>query len=84
MIKVSAYAINFIICNSNLDGAFIILQQVHIIILCTDYRYDQVFENVSAKDRIDAEAASCEVVLAIVKLAFEEPTVLKNFAAYLR
>jgi hypothetical protein len=28
-------------------------------------------ENVSAKDRIDAEAASCEVALAIVKLAFE-------------
>jgi Homeodomain-like domain len=26
-------------------------------------------ENVSAKDRIDAEAASCEVALAIVKLA---------------
>jgi hypothetical protein len=41
-------------------------------------------ENVSAKDRIDAEAASCEVALAIVKLAFEGPIVLKNFAAYLR
>ena len=26
-------------------------------------------ENVSAKDRIDAEAASCEVALAIAKLA---------------
>ena len=41
-------------------------------------------ENVSAKDRIDAEAASCEVALAITKLAFEGPIVLKNFAAYLR
>jgi hypothetical protein len=41
-------------------------------------------ENVSAKDRIDAEAASCEVALAIVKLAFEGPIVLKNFASYLR
>jgi hypothetical protein len=38
-------------------------------------------ENVSAKDRIDAEAASCEVALAITKLAFEGPIVLKNFAA---
>ena len=41
-------------------------------------------ENVSAKDRIDAEAASCEVALAITKLAFEGPIVLKDFAAYLR
>ena len=41
-------------------------------------------EKVSAKDRIDAEAASCEVALAITKLAFEGPIVLKNFAAYLR
>jgi hypothetical protein len=41
-------------------------------------------ENVSAKDRISAEAASCEVALAITKLAFEGPIVLKNFAAYLR
>jgi hypothetical protein len=41
-------------------------------------------ENVSAKDRIDAEAASCEVALAIVKLAFEGPIVLKDFASYLR
>jgi hypothetical protein len=40
-------------------------------------------ENVSAKDSIDAEAASCEVALAITKLAFEGPIVLKNFAAYL-
>jgi hypothetical protein len=39
---------------------------------------------IAAKDRIDAEAASCEVALAIVKLAFEGPIVLKNFAAYLR
>jgi hypothetical protein len=41
-------------------------------------------ENVSAKDRIDAEAASCEVALAITKLAFEGPIVLKDFAHYLR
>jgi hypothetical protein len=41
-------------------------------------------ENVSAKDRIDAEAASCEVALAIVKLAFEGLIVLKDFGAYLR
>jgi hypothetical protein len=41
-------------------------------------------ENVSAKDRIDAEAASYEVALAITKLAFQGPIVLKNFAAYLR
>jgi hypothetical protein len=40
--------------------------------------------NIAAKDRIDAEAASCEVALAIVKLAFEGPIVLNNFAAYLR
>jgi hypothetical protein len=41
-------------------------------------------ENIAAKDRIAAEAASCEVALAITKLAFEGPIVLKNFAAYLR
>jgi hypothetical protein len=41
-------------------------------------------ENIAAKYRIDAEAASCEVALAIVKLAFEGPIALKNFAAYLR
>jgi hypothetical protein len=41
-------------------------------------------ENIAAKDRIDAEAASCEVALAITKLAFEGPIVLKDFAAYLR
>ena len=41
-------------------------------------------ENIAAKDRIDAEAASCEVVLAITKLAFEGPIVLKDFGAYLR
>jgi hypothetical protein len=40
-------------------------------------------ENVSGKDRIAAEAASCEVALAITKLAFEGPIVLKDFAAYL-
>jgi hypothetical protein len=41
-------------------------------------------ENTAAKDRIDAEAASCEVALAIVKLAFEGPMVLKDFASHLR
>jgi hypothetical protein len=41
-------------------------------------------EEFSVKDRIDAEAASCEVAPAIVKLAFEGPIVIKNFAAYLR
>ena len=40
--------------------------------------------NIAAKDKIDTEAASCEVALAIVKLAFEGPIVLKDFAAYLR
>jgi hypothetical protein len=41
-------------------------------------------ENISAKDRIDAEAASCEVVaLAITKLAFEGPIILKGFSAYI-
>ena len=35
-------------------------------------------ENVSAKDRIAAEAASCEVALAITKLTFEGPVVLKD------
>jgi hypothetical protein len=40
--------------------------------------------NIATKDKIDAEAASCEVALAIVKLAFEGPIVLKDFAAYLR
>jgi hypothetical protein len=40
-------------------------------------------ENIAAKDRIDAEAASCEVALAIVKLAFEGPIVLKDFGAYI-
>jgi hypothetical protein len=39
---------------------------------------------VAAKDRISAEAASCEVALAITKLAFEGPIVLKDFGAYLR
>jgi hypothetical protein len=41
-------------------------------------------ESIVAKDRIDAQAASCEVALAITKLAFEGPIVLKDFAAYLR
>jgi hypothetical protein len=37
--------------------------------------------NIAAKYRIDAEAASCEVALAIVKLAFEGPIILKGFSA---
>lgn len=37
-----------------------------------------------SEDRIDAETASCEVALAIAKLAFEGPIVLKDFGAYLR
>jgi hypothetical protein len=37
-------------------------------------------ENIAAKDRIDAEAASCEVAVAIVKLAFDGPIALKDFA----
>ena len=41
-------------------------------------------ENIAAKDRIDAEAASCEVALAITKLAFEGPIITKGFSAYLR
>jgi hypothetical protein len=41
-------------------------------------------ENIAAKDRIDAEAASCEVALAITKLAFEGPIIMKGFSAYLR
>jgi hypothetical protein len=32
-------------------------------------------ENIAARDRIDAEAASCEVALAIAKLAFKGPIV---------
>jgi hypothetical protein len=40
-------------------------------------------EEFSAKDRIDAEAASCEVALAITKLAFKDPIVLKHFEAYI-
>jgi hypothetical protein len=41
-------------------------------------------EDISAKDRINANAAACEVALAITKLAFEGPIVLKDFAPYLR
>jgi hypothetical protein len=41
-------------------------------------------ENIAAKYRIDAEAASCEVALAITKLAFEGPIVLKELSAHLR
>jgi hypothetical protein len=37
-------------------------------------------EDISAKDRINAEtAAACEVALAITKLAFEGPIILKGF-----
>jgi hypothetical protein len=35
-------------------------------------------------DRINAEACACEVALAITKLTFEGPIVLKDFAHYLR
>ena len=41
-------------------------------------------DSFTAKDKIDAEAASCEVAVAITKLAFEGLIVLKDFAAYLR
>jgi hypothetical protein len=41
-------------------------------------------EKASARDRIDADAASCEIAVAIAKLAFEGPIVLKDFEAYLR
>jgi hypothetical protein len=42
-------------------------------------------ESVSARNRIEAEKAGCEVVaLAIMKLAFEGPIILKGFSAYLR
>jgi hypothetical protein len=41
-------------------------------------------DNVSAKDRINAEACACEVALAIVKLASEGPIVLRDFARYLQ
>jgi hypothetical protein len=41
-------------------------------------------EDISARDRINVEAAACGVALAITKLAFEGPIVLKNFAVYLR
>jgi hypothetical protein len=33
-------------------------------------------------DRINAEACACEVALAITKLAFEGPIILKGFSAY--
>ena len=39
-------------------------------------------DNISAKDRISAEASACEVALAITKLAFEGPIILKGFSAY--
>jgi hypothetical protein len=33
-------------------------------------------------DRINTEACACEVALAITKLAFEGPIILKGFSAY--
>ena len=33
-------------------------------------------------DRINAEACACEVALAITKLTFEGPIILKGFSAY--
>lgn len=39
--------------------------------------------DVSAKDRINAEACACELAVAIAKLAFEGQIVLKDFGAYL-
>jgi hypothetical protein len=40
--------------------------------------------DVSAKDRINAEACACELAVAIAKLAFEGPIILKDFSVYLR
>lgn len=41
-------------------------------------------EDISAKDRINAEAAAaCEVALAITKLAFDGPIILKGFRSLL-
>jgi hypothetical protein len=41
-------------------------------------------EDISAKDRINAEAAAaCEVALTITKLAFEGPIILKGFRSLL-
>jgi hypothetical protein len=39
-------------------------------------------EDISAKDRISADTTTCEVALAITKLAFEGPIILKGFSAY--
>jgi hypothetical protein len=39
-------------------------------------------DSVSAKDRINAEACAYEVTLAITKLTFEGPIILKGFSAY--
>jgi hypothetical protein len=33
-------------------------------------------------DRVNAEACACEVALAITKLTFEGPIILKDFSAY--
>jgi hypothetical protein len=35
-------------------------------------------EDISAKDRISADAAACEVAVAITKLTFEGPIILKD------
>lgn len=39
-------------------------------------------DNDSTKDRINAEAAACEVAVAIAKLTFEGLIILKDFRAY--
>jgi hypothetical protein len=40
-------------------------------------------EDISARDRINADAAAvCGVVLAITKLAFEGPVIMKDFSAH--
>ena len=41
-------------------------------------------EDISAKDRINAEEAACEVALAITKLVLEGPIILKDFRAYMQ
>jgi hypothetical protein len=41
-------------------------------------------EDISAKDRISADAAACEVAVGIAKLTFEGPIIFKDFGVYLR
>jgi hypothetical protein len=38
-------------------------------------------ETISPRDRIEAEKAGCEVAIAIVKLQFERPIILKDVCA---